>query len=73
MAKIKILEATVTYKVHCMNVEVPDNVLKQINDNYEFHNPDDERHGDAMKWLTGIIKEDYAIDKTYYVEEVETV
>ena len=71
MKTIKNLRVTVTYTVGLGNVEVPDNVFEQLENNQEIDNINDDKQSDAMEWLGQHIKEEDAMDWRYEIDDIE--
>lgn len=71
MKTIKNLTVTVTYTVGLGNVEVPDNVFEQLENNQEIDNINDDNQSDAMEWLGQHIKEEDAMDWSYDIDDIE--
>ncbi len=77
MKIIKNLTVNVTYRVELDNVEVPDDVYDSLANCYDWGgvvpNPSesDEDSAKASEWLSDNIREAYAMDWEYDIEDFE--
>ena len=69
MKTIKDLSVTVTYTVQYGNIEVPDKVFEQLENNSEISS-DDMENSEALEWLSDNMKEDDAMDWKYQIEDI---
>jgi hypothetical protein len=72
MAKVKNLSVLVSYRVGLCDVEVPDNILAELEELENFIHIDinDVEYEDSLEWLNSNIKEKDAIDWSYEIEDI---
>lgn len=75
MKQTKKLKVSVTYVVEVSNMQVPENVLDQLNEIYdqggELTDADRKFH-DAYYWIGESFKEQDAYDWSYNIDEIES-
>lgn len=71
MTKVKRLYVSVTYEVDLGNIEVPDDILEELNeavdngDNISMHN-----YPESFEWLVSNIKQDDSFSDEYEIQDL---
>ena len=74
MAKIKDLDVTVTYRVGLGDIDVPENVFKElekiVESGIEVDGFEKSKYPNAINWLTGNIKEKDCCDWKLTIDDL---